>query len=94
MQRAQQSGTSPEEYIKHMVDHNHLPELVSEVRRGKALAHVVESAVVKDTAGNPVELATLMPDGTYAEPAEEQVEEVEQPTTPSTDAAGGIVVGR
>jgi trigger factor len=90
MQRAQQSGTSPEEYIKHMVDHNHLPELVSEVRRGKALAHVVETAAVTDTAGNRVELETLMPDGTYAEP--EEVEEVEHVTTSSTDAAGGLVV--
>jgi trigger factor len=90
LQRAQQSGTSPEEYIKHMVDHNHLPELVSEVRRGKALAHVVVTAVVKDSSGQPVELATLMPDGTYGEPAE--AAEVEHPSTPSTDAAGGLVV--
>ncbi len=90
MQRAQQSGTSPEEYIKHMVDHNHLPELVSEVRRGKALAHVVTTAVVTDTSGNLVELATLMPDGTYADP--EEVEEIEHPTSSSTDAAGGLVV--
>jgi trigger factor len=90
MQRAQESGTSPEEYVKHMVDHNHLPELVSEVRRGKALAHVVVTAAVKDSAGNAVELATLLPDGTYAEPAE--AEEVEHTTVPSTDAAGALVV--
>ena len=60
-----------------------------EVRRGKALAHVVVTAVVTDTAGKHVELATLMPDGTYAEPAE--VEEADHTTT-STDAAGGLVV--
>ena len=47
-----------------------MPELVAEVRRGKALAHVVESATVKDGAGDLVELKTLQPDGTYADPAE------------------------
>ncbi len=70
MRRAQQSGQSPEDYVKHAVEHNHVPELLAEVRRGKALAHVVESAVVTDSAGNVVELKTLQPDGTYADPAE------------------------
>ena len=28
MRRAQQSGISPEQYIKHAVEHNHLPEIV------------------------------------------------------------------
>jgi trigger factor len=72
MRRAQQSGQTPEEYVKHAVEHNHVPELLAEVRRGKALAHVVESATVTDTAGNVVELKTLQPDGTYADPAELQ----------------------
>ena len=70
LRRAQQSGQSPEDYIKHMMEHNHVPELVAEVRRGKALAFVVEAATVKDASGNPVELKTLQPDGTYADPAE------------------------
>ena len=38
LRRAQQSGQNPNEYVKHMVEHNHIPELVSEVVRGKALA--------------------------------------------------------
>ncbi len=70
LRRAQQSGQTPEEYIQHAMEHNHVPELVAEVRRGKALAHVVESATVKDASGNIVELKTLQPDGTYADPAE------------------------
>jgi trigger factor len=51
-----------------MMEHNHVPELVAEIRRGKALAQIVESAVVKDEAGADVELKTLLPDGTYGDP--------------------------
>ena len=52
MRRAQQSGQNPDEFIKHMVEHNHIPEMVSEVVRGKALARIVEGATVTDESGN------------------------------------------
>jgi trigger factor len=74
LRRAQQAGQNPNEYVQHMVEHNHLPELVSEVRRGKALASIVESAVVTDESGNHVELANLRPDGTIGEPEEESAD--------------------
>jgi trigger factor len=70
--RAQQSGQDPNEFAKHMVEHNHIPEMVSEVVRGKALAKVVEAAKVTDRSGNHVELKNLRPDGTIAEPEETQ----------------------
>ncbi|MGI8888129.1 MAG: trigger factor [Nocardioidaceae bacterium] len=70
LRRAQQSGQTPEQYIQHMVEHSHIPEMVAEVRRAKALAHVVESATVKDSEGSIVELKTLKDDGTYGEAAE------------------------
>lgn len=66
VRRAQQTGASPEDYAKHAMEHNHVPTLVSEVVRGKALALIVESASVTDASGNPVELKRLQPDGTYA----------------------------
>jgi trigger factor len=93
LRRAQQSGQSPEAYIQHAMEHNHVPELVAEVRRGKALAHVVESATVKDAAGQAVELKTLQPDGTYADPAELEAQAVAAAAAapPSTDAAAGVV---
>ena len=100
MRRAQQSGQSPEEYIQHIMEHNHVPEMVAEVRRGKALAHIVEAATVKDASGNLVELKTLQPDGTYADPAEleAQAAAAEAAATAqaneqaeSTDAAAGVV---
>jgi trigger factor len=70
MQRAQQSGQNPQEFIQHMLEHDHMPEMVSEVVRGKALATIVESATVIDESGNHVELKNLQPDGTIADPAE------------------------
>ena len=67
VRRAQQSGQDPQEFVNHMVEHGHLPELVQEIRRGKALALVVEGATVTDASGNPVELKNLRPDGTIGE---------------------------
>ena len=70
VRRAQQSGQDPQEFANHMFEHNHIPELVQEILRGKALALVVEQASVTDGSGNVVELKNLQPDGTIAEPAE------------------------
>ncbi len=83
LRRAQQSGVSPEQYVQHMVEHNHVPELVAEVRRGKALALIVESATVTDASGNRVELQRLQPDGTYAE--ENATEDAESDDAESAD---------
>jgi trigger factor len=74
LRRAQQSGQNPNEYVQHMMEHNHIPELVAEVVRGKALAVVVEQATVTDASGNPVELKNLRGDGTVGEPEVEVVD--------------------
>ncbi|MBA3720289.1 MAG: trigger factor [Nocardioidaceae bacterium] len=81
VRRAQQAGVSPDDYAKHAVEHDHISGLVSEVVRGKALARVVEQAEVTDAAGGRVELATLQPDGTYADP------EVKAEGEPDTEPA-------
>jgi trigger factor len=69
VRRAQQSGQDPQEFANHMFEHNHIPDLLQEIRRGKALAGIVESARVTDNSGRHVELKNLQPDGTIAEPA-------------------------
>ncbi len=100
LRRAQQSGQTPEEYVKHVMEHNHVPELVAEIRRGKALAHVVESATVRTASGDVVELKTLQPDGTYVEPAElttgdegvSQAAGIETAVEAETDASSDIQV--
>ncbi len=72
VQRAQQAGQDPQEFANHMFEHNHIPELVQEILRGKALAVIVEAAAVTDASGNPVVLAGLQPDGTIQDVADEQ----------------------
>ncbi len=71
VRRAQQSGQDPQEFANHMFEHNHIPDMVQEIMRGKALQKVVEAATVTDASGNVVELANLRPDGTIGEPEDE-----------------------
>ena len=106
--RAQQSGQDPQEFANHMFEHNHIPELVQEIVRGKALAQIVESATVKDASGNVVELKNLRPDGTSPsrprdyrgagdEAGDAPVEVVDEPTTDAArlaTSATGCRAGR
>jgi trigger factor len=84
VRRAQQSGQDPQEFANHMFEHNHIPELVAEIRRGKALAQIVESASVTDASGNAIDLKNLRPDGTLGDPAETETE---------TEAGAGAEAG-
>ena len=91
VRRAQQAGQEPQEFANHMFEHNHIPELVAEIRRGKALATIVESAAVKDASGNTVELKNLRPDGTIGEPVTDEqpaVDVTEVPAPEETEAEG------
>ena len=79
VRRAQQSGQDPQEFANHMFEHNHVPDLVQEILRGKALAAIVETSTVTDASGNPVELKNLRPDGTIGEPEAESSDDVAEP---------------
>ncbi|RLV55165.1 trigger factor [Aeromicrobium phragmitis] len=70
MRRAQESGQDPNQFIQHIMEHNHVPEMVGEVMRGKALASLVEGATVKDKSGNVLDLAGLRADGSVADAAD------------------------
>ncbi|GAQ55004.1 trigger factor [Streptomyces acidiscabies] len=56
MRRAASSGMSPDQFAQAVVEGNQVQLLVGEVARGKALALVVESATVKDTNGEVIDL--------------------------------------
>ena len=77
VRRAQQSGQDPQEFANHMFEHNHIPELVQEILRGKALARIVEAAVVKYASCTVLELKNLRPDGTIGEPEAEAAADAE-----------------
>ncbi len=74
--KAQQNGTTPEQELQHMMEHDHAAEWMSEVRRGKALGELVAAAKVIDTDGNEVVLALLNNDGTLAEPADDELDDL------------------
>src|SRR5699024_3893719 len=67
MQRAQQSGQDPQAFVQHLMEHNHVPEMASEVMRGKALASLMESAQVADESGTSARLEGLQSDGSFPE---------------------------
>ena len=57
--QAQRYGISPEQFIQQVSQNNQLGAIFADVRRGKALAGVVEKAGVKDTDGNVVDTSEL-----------------------------------
>lgn len=57
--QAQRYGVSPEQFIQQVSQNNQLGAIFADVRRGKALAGVVEKAGVKDTDGNVVDTSEL-----------------------------------
>ncbi|MFZ2625730.1 MAG: trigger factor [Propionibacterium sp.] len=86
LQKAQQNGTSPEQEVQHMSEHNHMAEWMGEVRRSKALGLIVDEASIADSEGNVVELKNLQSDGTIATPDEPAEASTEEPGT-DEDAA-------
>ena len=93
LRKAQSEGISPQQVADHLKEHpHHIEEYMHEIRRGKALAMIVESATVTDSNGSVVELAQLQEDGTYADP-EAHPEDVEgeiaeEPTDEKAQAPG------
>lgn len=69
--RAQSSGSTPEQEMQHMLEHNHAPEWLAELRRGKVLSIIVNEAVVTDTEGAVVNVAAVRPDGTLQDASPE-----------------------
>ena len=63
VRRAQRAGIGADELAQRLVRQGQLPALMSEIVRGKALALVLESAVVTDTNGERIDLTTLQDDG-------------------------------
>ena len=61
LRRAQQSGQNPQEYVQHMVEHNHIPELVSEVAVARPSRSSSSRPRSPTSPGNHVELKNLRP---------------------------------
>ncbi|WP_328371163.1 trigger factor [Micromonospora zamorensis] len=57
--RAQRAGMAPQQYYDQLVRSGAAAAVFGDVRRGKALAAVMERITIKDEAGNPVSLDAL-----------------------------------
>ena len=92
LRKAQADGVPPQQVADHLQEHpHHIEEYMLEIRRGKALAMIVESATVTDSNDAVVPLAGLHEDGSYAEPEPEpepadelDSESAEEPTEDQT----------
>ena len=62
IRRAARAGLAPQDFATRLLQAGQLPGLVAEVRRGKALAAVMESATITDASGNVVDLELLRDD--------------------------------
>jgi trigger factor len=75
---ASRYGMGPDQFAQEVVQAGQVPALVGEVVRGKALAHVLESAKVVDESGREVDLDALREEpATPAEVIEAESVEVE-----------------
>ena len=62
VRRAGRANMAPQEYANQVVQSGQIAGLVAEVRRGKALATVMEAATITDESGNVIDLAQLRDD--------------------------------
>ena len=72
---AQQYGMDPNAFAQAIDGQGQIPAMVSEVARRKALALVLEDAVVKDSNGVVVDLAELADEDDFEEEDEDDVED-------------------
>ncbi len=75
---AQQYGMDPNQFAQAIDQQGQVPAMVQEVSRRKALAAVLEKAVVTDTAGKTIDLNELVPQADVVEPELEDEAEVEE----------------
>jgi trigger factor len=84
IRKAQADGVPPQQVADHLQEHpHHIEEYMLEIRRGKALALIVEAAEVTDSEGAQIELARLREDGTVGDP-DEAPDAAEETTDPQS----------
>ena len=56
VRKAQQNGSTPEQELQHMMEHDHMSAWMQEIRRNKALGLLLAEATVTDEAGAVVDV--------------------------------------
>ena len=80
---SRQYGIEPQQLFTYLQENNQLPAMFADVRRGRAMAAVVEAATVTDTDGNTIDTSEFFgkpgqPDETSATDQEAEAEEAEE----------------
>jgi trigger factor len=79
VRRAQQSGVPPQEFANQIVQSGQIGVIFSEVRRGKALAQLLENVKITDESGNIVDLSVLdEDDAAEAGDSDDELDEVDE----------------
>ncbi len=69
IRKAQEQNTPPQQIADHLQEHpHHIDEYMTEIRRGKALGVLVDTAAITDSSGQPVDLSRLQGDGSIGDP--------------------------
>lgn len=71
MRRSQSAGVPPEQFMQEAIESGSIQTLVAEIRRGKALATVMQAASITDSAGNAIDLEQLRGDMASVQPADD-----------------------
>jgi trigger factor len=69
--QSRQYGVEPQQLLQFLQENNQLPAMFADIRRGKALAAVVQKATVTDTDGKPVDTDEFFGSGTEPQAAAE-----------------------
>lgn len=77
VRKAQASGSTPEQELQHMMEHDHMSAWMQEIRRNKALGLILAEATVTDADGAVVEVAVAAPETEDAEASAEADEAAE-----------------
>lgn len=88
VRRAQQMNLAPDAFARQVVDSGGLGTLATEVVRGKALALLLEQAVITDVSGRPVDLNAVSAEFEAAEAAVLAATETpDEPDQPEAEAS-------
>jgi trigger factor len=71
VQASRDYGMQPNDFIKAVDESGQVPAFVAEVARRKALAVVLQAAVITDAKGNAVDIAAFISDGASVEEGHE-----------------------
>ncbi len=73
--QARRYGVTPEQFAQQLSQNGQLPALMSDVRRNKALALLLDAATITDESGRPVTIAALRSEQSAGSPAAASVDD-------------------